>query len=401
MIAQEEARRVEYHRPWLYAAQQAALFHGERYGVVEASTKAGKTVGCIAWLVEQAWLHGKPGRSFWWIAPVYPQAAIGYRRTKRGLVAGQFTFNETDMTVTLLNGARICFKSAERPDNLYGEDVYGAVIDEASRVREESWHAVRSTLTATRAPVRIIGNVRGRKNWCYRLARRAEAGEPGMHYAKLTADDAIEGGVLVPDEIEDAKRVLPEAIFRELYYAEPSDDGGNPFGLDAIAACVGPFGEGAPIAFGVDLAKSVDWTVVVGLDVMHRVCAFDRFQRPWEDTVTAVAARTTGVPTLVDSTGVGDPILEALQKRAGSKAEGFKFTGPSKQQLMEGLALAIQQGHVVFPDGVIRHELEAFEYQYTRTGVRYSAPEGMHDDCVCALALVVQQAGHRASVWAM
>ena len=27
------------------------------------------------------------------------------------------------------------------------------------------------------------------------------------------------------------------------------------------------------------------------------------------------------------------------------------------------------------------------EYEYTRTGVKYSAPPGLHDDCVCALAL--------------
>jgi hypothetical protein len=31
--------------------------------------------------------------------------------------------------------------------------------------------------------------------------------------------------------------------------------------------------------------------------------------------------------------------------------------------------------------------LEQFEFEYTRTGVRYSAPAGLHDDCVCALAL--------------
>jgi hypothetical protein len=38
-------------------------------------------------------------------------------------------------------------------------------------------------------------------------------------------------------------------------------------------------------------------------------------------------------------------------------------------------------------------ELETFEYEYTRTGVRYSAPEGLHDDCVCALALAVHKRG--------
>ena len=42
------------------------------------------------------------------------------------------------------------------------------------------------------------------------------------------------------------------------------------------------------------------------------------------------------------------------------------------------------------PDNI--SELEAFEYEYTRTGVRYTAPPGMHDDCVCALALAVRRA---------
>ena len=50
------------------------------------------------------------------------------------------------------------FKGADKPDALYGEDVYAAVIDEASRCKEEAWHAVRSTLTATRGPIRIIGS---------------------------------------------------------------------------------------------------------------------------------------------------------------------------------------------------------------------------------------------------
>ena len=63
------------------------------------------------------------------------------------------------------------------------------------------------------------------------------------------------------------------------------------------------------------------------------------------------------------------------------------FTAPSKQQIMEGLAVAIQQRNVTFPNGALKAELDAFEYEYTRSGVHYSAPAGMHDDGVCALAL--------------
>jgi len=67
--------------------------------------------------------------------------------------------------------------------------------------------------------------------------------------------------------------------------------------------------------------------------------------------------------------------------------EGFKFTSTSKQQLMEGLVTSIQQGAIKYPDGIIVEELSIFEYKYTNTGVRYSAPNGLHDDAVCSLAL--------------
>ena len=283
--------RAEYVRPWLYPRQREAIFdcvdiEGKpaRYALIEASTKAGKTVGCMAWLMEQAFIHGRPGRNYWWVAPVYPQAKIAFRRIKRGLPKAMFKANETEMSLELPNGAVVWFKSAEKPDNLYGEDVFAAVIDEASRCREDSWIAVRSTLTATKGPVRIIGNVKGRTNWHFKLARKAEAGEIGMSYAKLNAYDAAAGGVLDLKEIEDAKRLLPENVFRELYLAEPSEDEGNPFGMAYIRACVAPLSTQPTAAVGIDLAKSIDWSVALGLDRFGVTCGFDRWQSPWEAT---------------------------------------------------------------------------------------------------------------------
>ena len=42
----------------MYPKQIDAIFTPARYSVIEASTKSGKTVGCIIWLFEQA-LQGK------------------------------------------------------------------------------------------------------------------------------------------------------------------------------------------------------------------------------------------------------------------------------------------------------------------------------------------------------
>lgn len=410
-------QRLSYKRPWVYPKQRAAIFNESRYSVIEATTKSGKTAGCIVWLTEQA-MRGGEGKNYWWIAPVYMQAKIAFRRLRRSLLKMQrraqlngymrplFKANDSEMSITLANGAVIWFKSAEKPDNLYGEDVYAAVIDEASRVREEAWYAVRSTLTATRGPVRLIGNVKGRKNWAYRMARRAESGEADMEYHKITAYDAalagekarvagIANNLPTLAEIEDARRQLPEAVFNELYLAEPSDDGGNPFGLGAIERCVAALSSLPPVAWAWDLAKSTDFTVGIGLDKNGAVCRFERWNKTmmapemvgdyWEATVARIRQLCVEA-TLVESNGIGDPVYESISRGRDNFA-AWVTSQRSKQQLMEGLAVAIQQHLITFPEGPIRDELEEFEYEFTRTGVKYSAPEGLHDDCVMALAM--------------
>ena len=385
----EAGKTVEYTRPPLAAYQTDAIFHDARYGLIEASTKSGKTHGCLAWIFEQAIIGGGPGRNYWWVAPVYSQAKIAYSRLKLAIPHELRHPNESDLTLTLQNGSIIWFKSAEKPDNLYGEDVYAAVLDEASRVREEAWYALRSTLTKTEGKVRLIGNVKGRKNFFYQMCRKAESGEQGHIHRKIRAADAVKAGIIKADEVEDAKRVLPAQVFAELYDAEPSDDGGNPFGLQAIRSCIKPLSSNPVVAYGIDLAKSVDFTVNIGLDASGTTSFFDRFQMPWAETISRIKDRVKMTPAYIDSTGVGDPVVEALQRGHTGRYEGYKFTSESKQKLMEGLAIAIQRGEVGFPDGAIVSELEAYEYEYTRTGVRYSAPSGVHDDAVCALALAV------------
>jgi phage FluMu gp28-like protein len=340
----------------------------------------------MAWFAERGYKR-RAGQNLWWVAPVYMQAEIAYRRMKLRLLRGRFDFNDSKRLITLENGALLWFKSGEIPDNLYGEDVYEAVIDEASRVREASWIAIRSTMTATRGDMRIIGNVKGRANWFYKLCRTAEQGDdPEMAYYSLDAWDAVDGGILDRAEIESAQRQLPKNVFEELYLAKPSDDGGNPFGLNAIRQNIREISGAPVVAWGVDLAKSHDWTVAIGLDANGNVSALHRFQKTWMQTAPLLIKIIGCTPALVDSTGVGDPIVEQIQAECPN-VEGFKFSQTSKQQIMEGLAVAIQQGTIGYPDGVIVDELETFEYEYTRTGCRYTAPAGLHDDTVCAIAL--------------
>ncbi len=385
--------QINYSRPYVTSYQQAILDCEARFTITAASTKTGKTASHIIWLFEQA-LNCTQGQSVWWVAPVYQQAEIAFRRMRNQVTDRNFfETNETKLLLTLPTGSRIEFKSGEKPDNLYGDDVYAAVIDEASRMREECWYAMRSTLTHTEGKCKLIGNVKGKKNWFYKLGEKARQGEDQYRYFKITAYDAVKEGILKLEEVEQAKKDLPKAVFDELYLAEPADDKTNPFGIDNIRRCYAPLSRNQVVAWGVDLAKYQDYTVIVGLDANNQCTYIDRFQNDWATTQSKIITLIGNMPSFIDSTGVGDPIVEQIQ-RVCQRVKGFKFTSQSKQQLIEGLVLAVQQRSVFFPNEPIGSEMENFEFEYTRTGVRYSAPSGLHDDCVMALALALDCKAH-------
>ena len=386
--------KIKYVRPALAQYQLDAMFNTCRFSCIEATSKAGKTVSAMAWLVEEA-LKLNNGY-FWWFAPSYRQAKIPYERLKATLPSEIATPKDTELTITLSNGSVLRFMGADNSDLIYGFEANAAVVDEASRIREESWFAIKSLLVPTNGPARLIGNVAGTHNWFYQLCRKVESGLlPGYYYAKITCYDAIKAGIISAETIEDAKNTLPENVFRELYLAEASEDGSNPFGINAIRDASTYISEGIryprelsklpPVCFGIDLGRSVDYTSITGLDQHGAMCYHDRFKLDWEITIKKILDCVGNIPTLVDSTGVGDSIAERLH-RTRSNIEGFHFSSSSKQSIMENLALGLQNGQARIPyDGPTRPELEAYEFEYTRTGIRYVSR--IHDDTVCSLAL--------------
>lgn len=386
---------LNYTRPALYKKQSEAFFNEKRFCFIESSTKAGKTLGCMIWLYEQALQPvRKELNNYWWVAPTFKQAEIAYTRYMH-MIPRSFIFKSNiNEFIQLQNGSIIHFKTGEKPDNLYGDDVRACVQDEASRQREETFYAIRSVLTATNGLYRGIGNVKGRSNWFYKMCRKAEQGMPDSHYAMMTAYDAAKAGIISYAEIESAKQTLPDIVFQELYMCQPSDLANNPFGYNNIDICTTKdtatsfaLSEQPAVCWGWDIAKTVDWTVGIALDKDGRVCGFERWQLPYLGTKAQIFEIVGRTPYLIDATGAGIPFVEELQQKHGNQCEGFTFTASSKQQLMEGLAAAIKQHLIKFPEGAIVTELEQFEWKHTNTGVRYSAPEGLHDDCVCALAL--------------
>ncbi|MFZ4412460.1 MAG: phage terminase large subunit [Bacteroidales bacterium] len=206
--------------PALTYYQKAIVDSIARYTVCEASTKVGKTFSHIYWLFRESHL-GKRGYNYWWVAPIFSQTEIAFKRMCSRVVGNSYyIINQSKLTITTPIGTIIAFKSADNPDSLYGEDVYAVVFDEFSRAKEAAWHALRTTITHTQAKCKFIGNVVG-KNWAYKLAMNARSGlDKDFEYHKVTCYDAVKAGILKQEEIDSAKKELPSRVFKMLYEAD-------------------------------------------------------------------------------------------------------------------------------------------------------------------------------------
>jgi hypothetical protein len=369
---------LKLHNP--HPAQKQVIECDSRFIVMMAGRRFGKSLISQTISIETSVNKKRVA----YITPTYQLGKIFFKEIVDLLPLEIYSKNESDLVITFITGGSIRFFTGERLDNLRGLKFHLAVIDEASFIPnlEDGWlNSIRPTLTDYKGKAIFLSTPKG-KNYFFSLFSKAE---PDWQSFKFTTYD---NPYIDPNEIDDARKQLPEVVFEQEYMANPAENAANPFGSQYIRNCIHPVTTMPIVAYGIDLAKSVDWTVIVGLDEDGNVAYFDRFQMDWHNTKQTIL-RLPKCPILVDSTGVGDPILEDLQ-REGVMIQGLKFTSSSKQQLMEGLQAAIHQGKIGYPEGIISQELEVFEYMYTATGVKYSAPSGFHDDAVMALALAWQ-----------
>jgi hypothetical protein len=359
---------------------------GCRFGVVMCGRRFGKT----KYGIYRACRAALDGERVGWFAPTYKYALEAWREISHRLRPVAKSVSEQEKRLELITGGVVECWTMDTPDPARGREYHVVVIDEAGIVRdiEGIWQAsIFPTLTRHAGRALFLGTPKGRTHGFTQMFAKGASGESRWASVRAPTKD---NPYIPADEIAIAQAELPPGVFAQEYEGIPADDGANPFGMDAIQACIlDELSAEAPAVWGWDFARAQDWTVGIALDAYGRVCRFERWQRkPWDETKRMVANATQRVPAVGDSTGIGDVVVESVQQ-LGVSMTPFMFTPKSKQGLMERLAVAIQSRHIRYPKGVISTELETFSYEYTAHGVRYSAPEGLHDDAVMALALAV------------
>ncbi len=371
---------MEIILPIPHEAQRKVLGSKARFRVLMCGRRFGKSL--ISQVISS--VESLKGQQVAYITPTYHLAKVFFDELCKLLPMEVAVANRSDLTLKLMTGGTIRFFTGERLDNLRGLKFHYVIIDEASFIPdlENGWlNSIRPTLTDYKGKALFVSTPKG-KNFFYSLYLKGLLPNDEWESFKYSTYDNPH---IAKTEIDAARAELPTVVFEQEYMANPAENAANPFGSQAILKCVSNISTNAVKCYGIDLAKYNDWTVIIGMDNAGNVAYFERFQSDWASTQNKIR-NLPKAPMIIDATGVGDPIVEQLQ-RDGLDVEGFKFTSQSKQEIMLGLQVAIHQERIHYPDGMIRQELEIFEYQYSSHGVKYSAPSGFHDDTVCALAL--------------
>lgn len=198
-----------------------------RWSCIVAHRRAGKTVACVADLIDAALSCDKPEGRFAYMAPTYSQAkdvAWGYLKRLTAAIPG-VEQRESDLTVNLPNGARIRLYGSDNYDRLRGIYLDGVVLDEAGDMDPRAWpEVIRPALADRQGWATFIGTPKGR-NQFYEIWTAAQS-NPEWTTLRLRASET---GLIPESELKSAATMLTS----EQYEAE--------FECSFDAAVVGAF----------------------------------------------------------------------------------------------------------------------------------------------------------------
>jgi RNA-binding protein YhbY len=360
-----------------------------KYFVVSIGRQFGKTLlgenQALKWAVENNWKIG-------WISPTYKQCKKVFKEIVRAMGKNPFitSANHSDLVLNFTTGSTMLFYSAEAYDSIRGETFDALVGDEVAFWKPEAWNEVlKATVLVKGKKVLLLSTPKG-KNQFYTLFNQSINNDNYHSFYGTSFDNPF----IERSEIEDARRMLPDHIFRQEYLAEFLDDASSVF--RNIKECIEIGEETRTLFAGVDLGRADDYTVLTIVDQNNKEVYCERWRHlEWSTIINNVVTQLNKYKpnVLIESNGAQDAIYEQIRDKVTynkSKVKPFVTTSKSKQAIVENLIVAFENKEI----GILGKdwqvsELETFTYEYnlkTRQ-IKYSAPSGLHDDYVMSRAI--------------
>lgn len=172
-----ESFRPPTNTLFLHAKQMEVFRSPHRFKVVVAGRRWGKTQLAKVSLIKFA---RKKRRLVWYVAPSYRMAKqIMWPELVEAIPRSWVKkYNETILTITLVNGTKIELKGADNPDSLRGVGIHYLVMDEVQDIDPEAWTKVlRPTLASTGGHALFIGTPKAYNflHTLWSMGKKAEA----------------------------------------------------------------------------------------------------------------------------------------------------------------------------------------------------------------------------------
>ncbi len=381
-----------------------ALDNGITRAIIIWHRRCGKDKTCFNYMIKKAF---ERKGTYFYLLPTYSQAKKviwnnidneGFNMLDHIPKEVIKNTNGTELKIELVNGSIIQLIAADEfKQSGVGTNPVGVVFSEYSISDSESWKFISPILAANGGWAIFNFTPRG-MNHAHTLLQQAK-NNPKWFTEILTVEDT---DVFTKEILEEESKTNTQDFIQQEYYCKFIEGAGSFF--KRIKENVYDINKDLPyegeFQLGVDLAKYQDYTVITPFNLNYFIAyPQDRFnQIDWnlqKAKVEASARRFGNAKVWIDSTGVGDPVVEDLKARgvniAGEDGKGFKFTETSRQNLLDNLAILLEQDKIKIPDdeGLIS-ELESFKYEMTERGkIKVVVPQGLHDDRVMSLALSV------------
>lgn len=344
---------------------------------------------------------------------------------------------DNEISLLLPNGSRIVgLPGKERRVRGFSE-VSLLVIDEASRVEEPMYHAVRPMLAVGDGDLGMLSTPYGQQGFFHRTWM---SGDAEWVRVEVRAQDCPR---ISPRFLEEERAELGERCFRQEYECEFVGEADSLLQrecveramVDAVEPLYGAAGAGRrqwscgrEYVLGLDLGKQRDYTAIAVLERRVELtgeidwATYARARKVWWDVVhlerlplgTAYVdvARRVGqltrsgelrgqVRVVMDATGVGSAVVEMLrQGELGCRVIPVTITGGEKvngdgvgyrvprKELLHAMTVMLEQGDLRIGRRVAQAErLEAELRSLRVTAEDRIESDGGHDDLVFATAL--------------
>ena len=380
---------------------QDIIKNKKRYNVICSSRQYCKSTICIELMIY--WMLSNPDQKGLYITPQYPLSREAFKIMVAKLGSNLIKdANKSELKIDFINGSTLLFKSSTNEEAIRGLQAHYIVVDEFSFIQDGIFESV----------IRPCGNVIGKqflivstpkgKNLFYTMWMRGKnKDDPNYlsfkaHYTNNPAYNLT--------EVEDAKKTLPDLIFKQEYEGEFLDDGGSVF-PDYSHILQEKFAEGKFFSMGLDLGRRSDHAVLYVLnEIGETVFIMRENKKNWNLIVGIIIQFLNKYKgkCLIEVNGIGDVLYEDIHNKY-KNVEPFLTTNDTKNMIIEELILSINDASIKIPNEklypVLHDEMGTFSFTYSHKArkIYYGAKLGFHDDVIIAMALANHCRKHSVS----